>query len=96
MVQVKFYGFLRDKFGIKAIKISNAITVREVFHILENRFGKEALKSIFDSIEDFVIKRNIIVLKNGKNVLNPNEPVNPNDEISIMPFLGGGEKGFMV
>ena len=90
MVQVKFYGFLREKFGAKKVEIDKANTISDIFIELKGRFGEERLKSVLSSIENLEIRKNIIVLKNGKNVLNVDEPVKREDEISIMPFLGGG------
>ena len=91
MVLVKFYGSLREKFGVKKVEIDHANTIGDVFEELKERFGEKKLKSILSSLEKLEIRENIIVLKNGKNVSDMDEPVKSEDEISIMPFVGGGQ-----
>jgi adenylyltransferase/sulfurtransferase len=96
-VKVKFPSIL-SKFtnGTKEVEVT-ALTLKETFEKLKEKFGEEFKQALFN--EDGSLKRTINVLLNGRNVrfLNFQEvKLNDNDEISIIPAVGGGSTTFSI
>lgn len=90
-VKVKFPSiFSKFTNGTKEVEVT-ALTLKETLEKLEEKFGEKFKQALFN--EDGSLKRTINVLLNGRNVrfLNFQEvKLNDNDEISVIPAVGGG------
>ncbi|MEM2911669.1 MAG: MoaD family protein [Candidatus Bathyarchaeia archaeon] len=89
-ITVNLYGVIARIAGERKTVIE-ANTLREALKILSERYGKEFSERIYEA-EDKV-KRFLNIYINGKDIrfLNGLETVlNENDEVSIIPAVGGG------
>ncbi len=92
MVTVKFFGYLREKAGKKSIEIHRVKNLKSLFNEVKRLLGDKFIHYIFNDLEKFDLKRDIIILVNGKTVNDPNKELAYEDIVAIMPFLGGGKK----
>lgn len=96
MVLVKIFGYLRSIANTSRLEVTGAKTLKEVFQKLKETLGDEFVNNVFTDFNSFKVKENIIILKNGRAVSNPNQPINENDTVAVMPFLSGGSKNTLV
>ena len=96
MVLVKIFGYLRSIANTSRLELTGVKTLREVFQKLRETLGDEFINNVFTDFDSFKVKENIIILQNGKATSNPNQLINENDTIAIMPFLSGGSKTHLL
>lgn len=90
-VQVSFNGLLKDVFRLEKQQIdpNNAPNIRTLLESVCS--SREARERIFDEHND--IRRNITILKNGRNILflkGPDTQLGSGDSVALFPPTCGG------
>ncbi len=93
-VKVKFFTLLRLELGISELNIQipdkDKIRLKDLLYELEKRTPKPFLRKLLD---EKGLKQGVIILKNGKNVLELqglDTWIEDQDELSLFPPGGGG------
>ena len=92
-LKVKLFTLLRLEFGVSELELEfskEEVRLKEVLEVLGKRFGKKFLDKLLENGE---LKTGVIILKNGKNVLELdrlNTLLKDGDELSLFPPGGGG------
>ncbi|MEG2642748.1 MAG: MoaD family protein [Eubacterium sp.] len=91
-MKVKFFAYIRDYTGTKAIDMEAVPDVYTLIHELSDRYGKDfrgvALAPGGETLGD-----EIIILVNGRHVEHLNgihTPLVPSDTVAIFPVVAGG------
>lgn len=89
-VHFRFFSFLKQKVGQR----------EKDFDLPPGSTLKDALKLIFEKtgltqeelLKEGEIRRNLIILINGKSVTELSYKLSEGEEVSLMPSIGGGER----
>lgn len=87
-VQVRFFSFLKQKVGNREndFDLPSDSTLEKLFHHLFTHTGL----TCGDLLRDGGIRKNLIVLVNGKSITGLSHKLSEGDEVSLMPSIGGG------
>lgn len=87
MTKVRFYSMFRELIRKDSVEVKGNVKIKELLERIIKKTGAD--ESIFFKSEK--VKRNFIILQNGKSVtFEKNVFVKDDDEISIIPILIGG------
>lgn len=87
-VHFRFFSFLKQKVGQreKSFDLPSGSTLKEALMVV---FEKTGLTQE-DLLKEGGIRRNLIVLINGKSVTDLSYKLSGREEVSLMPSIGGG------
>lgn len=88
---IKYFATFRDVTGELFLKLADSPeNVAELLELLSLRYGPAFRKAVFEGQD---LSPLLILLVNGRNVRltgGLSTALNPNDEVSVFPVVGGG------
>jgi len=87
-INIKFFSFIKFETGLEEIQsdIADGGTVMDLIQKLDEEHGESLTRFIKHKTRDKVIS---LFVRNNK-ILKLDDPLYDNDEIKIMPAVGGG------